>query len=45
MLAKLLRAQAGAGEKVWIDPEGYRAAAAERQQAFDEELKRQQGGG
>ena len=38
-------AQAGAGENVWIDPEGYRAAVAERQQAFEAELKRQQGGG
>jgi metallo-beta-lactamase class B len=43
MQAKL--AQAGAGESVWIDPEGYRAAVAERQQAFEAELKRQQGGG
>jgi metallo-beta-lactamase class B len=45
MLAKLDRAKAGAGERVWIDPEGYRAAVAERQQAFAAELKRQQGGG
>jgi metallo-beta-lactamase class B len=45
MQAKLERAQAGAGESVWIDPEGYRAAVAERQQAFEAELKRQQGGG
>src|SRR5271156_3011637 len=45
MLEKLQQAQAGAGEKVWIDPEGYRAAVAERQQAFEAELKRQQGGG
>jgi hypothetical protein len=44
MLEKLQQAQAGAGEKVWIDPEGYRAAVAERQQAFEAELKRQQGG-
>jgi metallo-beta-lactamase class B len=43
MQAKL--AQAGAGENVWIDPEGYRAALAERQQTFEAELKRQQGGG
>jgi len=43
MQAKL--AQAGAGENVWIDPEGYPAAVAERQQAFKAELKRQQGGG
>jgi metallo-beta-lactamase class B len=45
MLEKLQQAQAGGGEKVWIDPEGYRAAVAERQQAFEAELKRQQGGG
>jgi metallo-beta-lactamase class B len=45
MLAKLNRAKAGAGESVWIDPEGYQAAVAERQQAFEAELKRQQGGG
>jgi metallo-beta-lactamase class B len=44
MLAKLQKVQAGAGESVWIDPEGYRAAVAERQQAFEAELKRQQGG-
>jgi len=44
MLAKLERAKAGAGESVWIDPEGYKAAVAERQQAFETELKKQQGG-
>ncbi len=44
MLEKLDRARAGAGESVWIDPRGYRAAVAERQQAFETELKRQQGG-
>ena len=44
MLQKLQRAEAGAGESVWIDPAGYRAALAERQQAFATELKRQQGG-
>ena len=38
------RAKAGAGESVWIDPEGYKAAVAERQQAFETELKKQQGG-
>ncbi len=47
MLAKLDRAKAitktgGAGESVWIDPEGYRAAVAERQHAFETELKRQE---
>jgi metallo-beta-lactamase class B len=44
MLAKLERAKAGAGESVWIDPEGYKAAVAERQQAFEAELNKQQGG-
>jgi metallo-beta-lactamase class B len=42
MLAKLDRIKAGAKENVWIDPEGYRAAVAEREQAFETELKRQQ---
>jgi metallo-beta-lactamase class B len=42
MLAKLERAKSGAGDSVWIDPEGYRAAVAEREQAFKAELKRQQ---
>jgi metallo-beta-lactamase class B len=45
MLEKIDRAKAGAGERVWIDPQGYQAAVAERQQAFETELKRQQGGG
>ena len=31
MLAKLARAKAGAGESVWIDPDGYKAAVAERE--------------
>ena len=43
MLDKVRRAQAGARQSVWIDPAGYRAAVAERQQAFETELKRQQG--
>lgn len=42
MLAKLDRAKSGVGDSVWIDPGGYRAAAAEREQAFAAELKRQQ---
>jgi metallo-beta-lactamase class B len=42
MLQKLDRAKAGAGESVWIDPDGYKAAVAERRQAFETELKRQQ---
>jgi metallo-beta-lactamase class B len=45
MLAKLDRAKAGAGGSVWIDPDGYKAAVVEREQAFEAELKRQQGGG
>jgi len=42
MLAKLDRAKAGAGEGVWIDPDGYRTAVAEHQLSFEAELKRQQ---
>ena len=42
MLAKLDRAKSAAGASVWIDPDGYKAAVAERQQAFETELKRQQ---
>jgi metallo-beta-lactamase class B len=42
MLAKLDRAKSGAGASVWIDPDGYKAAVAERQHAFEAELKRQQ---
>jgi metallo-beta-lactamase class B len=42
MLAKLKRAKAGAGESVWIDPEGYKSALTEQQQAFEAELKKQQ---
>jgi metallo-beta-lactamase class B len=42
MLAKLDRIKAGANDNVWIDPEGYQAAAAEREQAFETELKRQE---
>ncbi len=44
MLEKLDRAKLGAGESVWIDPEGYKAAVTEREQAFEAELKRQQNG-
>ena len=37
-------ARAGqAGESVWIDPEGYKAAVAEREKAFETELRKQQG--
>jgi metallo-beta-lactamase class B len=31
------------GEAVWIDPQGYKATLAEREQAFEAELKKQQG--
>ncbi len=33
-----------AGQNVWIDPDGYKAAVTERELAFKEELKRQEGG-
>jgi metallo-beta-lactamase class B len=42
MLAKLDRIKAGAKDNVWVDPQGYRAAVAEREQAFATELKRQE---
>ena len=42
MPAKLERMKAGADQSVWIDPAGYRAAVAEREQAFLTELQRQQ---
>jgi metallo-beta-lactamase class B len=42
MLQKLDRIKAGAKENVWIDPSGYHAAVAERQSAFEAELKRQE---
>ncbi|HMH30491.1 MAG TPA: subclass B3 metallo-beta-lactamase [Steroidobacteraceae bacterium] len=42
MLAKLDRIKAGANENVWIDPAGYQAAVAGREQAFETELKRQE---
>jgi metallo-beta-lactamase class B len=42
MLAKLDRIKAGADDSVWIDPEAYRAAVAERAEAFHAELKKQQ---
>jgi metallo-beta-lactamase class B len=43
MLDKLQKAQKS-GESVWIDPQGYQAAVAEREQAFEQELHRQQAG-
>jgi metallo-beta-lactamase class B len=42
MLAKLDRIKAGAKENVWIDTKGYQDALAEREQAFEKELKRQE---
>jgi metallo-beta-lactamase class B len=42
MLAKLTQAKDGAGQSVWIDPQGYQATIAERQHAFEIELQRQQ---
>jgi metallo-beta-lactamase class B len=45
MLDKLARAKSGAGESVWLDPEGYRTAVTDRQQAFQAELKKQQEAG
>ena len=44
MTQKLARARAGAGERVWIDPKGYREAVEDGRQAFEAELKRQQSG-
>jgi glyoxylase-like metal-dependent hydrolase (beta-lactamase superfamily II) len=41
MLAKLDRIKAGAKENVWVDNKGYQGAVAEREQAFETELKRQ----
>lgn len=42
MLAKLDRAKAGAGQSVWIDPQGYQKAVAAKQQEFEAEFKRQE---
>jgi hypothetical protein len=42
MLGKLERVKSGAKELVWVDPVGYQAAVAEREQAFETELKRQE---
>ena len=42
MLGKLARAAPGqAGESVWIDPQGYQTTLAEREQAFETELRKQ----
>ena len=42
MMTKLQKANAGAGEQAWIDPKGYKEAVAEREHAFQVELRRQQ---
>jgi metallo-beta-lactamase class B len=42
MTEKLAKA-ARDGESVWIDPDGYKAAVAEREHAFETELHEQQG--
>jgi metallo-beta-lactamase class B len=42
MLDKLEKAKQ-AGESVWIDPQGYQATVAEREKAFETELRKQQG--
>jgi imidazolonepropionase-like amidohydrolase/glyoxylase-like metal-dependent hydrolase (beta-lactamase superfamily II) len=42
MLDKLDRIKAGAKDNVWVDPQGYQAAVAEREGAFEKELKRQE---
>ena len=43
MLDKLSRAGSGpAGESVWIDAQGFQAAVAEREQAFETELHKQE---
>ena len=44
MLGKLKKLQAGATENVWVDPQGYQAAVAERKAAFEAELMRQEKG-
>ena len=41
MLSKRSRSGARNSESVWIDPEGYRLAVAERERAFQVELRRQ----
>jgi metallo-beta-lactamase class B len=41
MLAKLKKLQTGTTQNVWIDPQGYQAAVAERKAAFEAELTRQ----
>ena len=42
MLEKLESLRAGTAKNVWVDPEGYQAAVAERKAAFEAELMRQE---
>lgn len=44
MLEKLKKLQAATSQNVWVDPNGYQAAVAERKAAFEKELTRQQQG-
>ena len=44
MLGKLKKLQAGTTQNVWVDPQGYQAAVAERKAAFEGELTRQEQG-
>jgi metallo-beta-lactamase class B len=43
MLGKLARQKIAPDEMVWVDPAGYQKAVAEREQAFEAELAKQQG--
>jgi metallo-beta-lactamase class B len=45
MLAKLELQKSTPGSNVWIDPQGYQAALAQREQDFRAELQKQQGAG
>jgi metallo-beta-lactamase class B len=42
MLEKLDRVKATTDQSVWVDPEGYRAAVADKEKAFEAELQRQE---
>jgi metallo-beta-lactamase class B len=42
MLAKLEKVKAGAGPSIWINPDEYKSVVADREQAFEAELKKQQ---
>lgn len=44
MLGKLNRLQAGTTQNVWVDPQGYQVAVAEREAAYEAELMRQEQG-